>query len=209
MAKTKSVIFKVNRPVKPRKTKPVEKKTVSLLLGAGYQDKKAETKLEEEGFAKVDKFTNANHTVYLDKERNPYIIHRGTSTLNDFVTDAFLFTGLEKYHPRFREAKRLTNKVRQEFDKPVTVVGHSLGGSLAEESGGDHIITVNKGVGLGGIGKIIPENQVDLRRRGDLVSALSNLQYIQDKDTSVMSTANPFILHKYQSILSDDPNASV
>jgi hypothetical protein len=207
MAKKKSSILKVNKPAK--KVAPLRKSTVSLLLDAGYQVDDAKQKLGEEGYKKVDKFSNRNHSVFVDKEDNPFIVHRGTQNLSDVVADAFVLTGLEQFHPRFREAKRLTRKVRLEYEKPVTVLGHSLGGSLAEVSGGDKIITVNKGVGLGGIGKIIPENQIDLRRRGDVVSALSNLQYAHKKNQSSINNVNPLLLHKYGSILEDDANVFV
>jgi hypothetical protein len=204
MAKTKSSILKVNKRIrKPLRKLPVEKKTLSLLLDGGYQDKVAEEKLQKKGYKKVEKFTNDNHTVYLNDNKEPIIVHRGTQNVADIVTDGMLFLGLEKYHPRFREAQRLTKKVRAEFDQPVTVIGHSLGGSLAEFSGGDEIVTVNKGVGLSGLGKIIPAKQYDVRRRGDMVSVLSNLQVSENKIQESMNSVNPLVLHTYTTLLDD------
>ena len=51
-----------------------------------------------------------------------------------------------------------------------------MGGSLAEYAGGNKVITVDKGVGLGGIGKKIRSQQTDIRAGGDIVSALRNTQ---------------------------------
>ena len=42
------------------------------------------------------------------------------------------------------------NKYKNKF---ITTVGHSLGGSLAEHVGGNKILTVNNGVGIGGLFK--------------------------------------------------------
>ena len=71
----------------------------------------------------------------------------------------------------------MTQLVESKYNKPVTVYGHSLGGSLAEKSGANgHIITKNKGVGIMDIGKTIPQNQIDYRNKNDVVSLLSLTQ---------------------------------
>ena len=87
------------------------------------------------------------------------------------MTDVLIAGGLEKYSTRFRESKNLIDDVKKKYNnKPVTSLGHSLAGSLSEYAGGDKIITVNKGVGLSGIGKEISNKQTDIRTNNDIVS---------------------------------------
>ena len=49
-------------------------------------------------------------------------------------------------------SKKLLNTVKEKYKNIfITTTGDSLGGSLAEDSGGDKIITHNKGTGIGGL----------------------------------------------------------
>jgi hypothetical protein len=50
---------------------------------------------------KLDKqLSNANHKIFIDKERNPSIVFRGSKNENDFMTDVLLGVGLENYSTR-------------------------------------------------------------------------------------------------------------
>ena len=95
----------------------------------------------------------------------------------------------------------MDNVKRKYANKPVTTLGHSLGGSLAEYAKGDKIITVDKGVGIGTIGKRINKNQTDIRASNDLVSVLSNTQrggrkiVLKDK-----ANLNPLSAHNYRQL---------
>lgn len=145
--------------------------------------------------------SKANHKVFYDQDRNPTVIYRGSKNENDAMTDGLIALGLEKYSTRFREAKDLMNDVNKKYNnKPVTSLGHSLGASLAEYSGGDKIITVNKGVGFGGVGKQIKNNQTDIRTGNDVVSLLSNTQSGGRKITLKTNHINPLHEHSHKNL---------
>jgi hypothetical protein len=58
-----------------------------------------------------------------------------------------------------------------------------LGGGLSEYAGGDKIITLDKAIGIGGIGKNISRNQTDIRSGSDPVSVLNRFQFGGNKQT--------------------------
>ena len=76
----------------------------------------------------------------------------------------------------------------------------SLGGSLAEYAGGNKVITVDQGIGLGGIGKKLRSQQTDIRAGSDIVSALRNTQSggrkVVNKNTNYY--LNPLKSHNYR-----------
>ena len=125
-----------------------------------------------------DSLSNAEHKVWIDRKNRPTVSFAGTRKIGDWGSDLLLGLGLEKYSTRFRDSKKLMEDVRKKYSAPATIVSHSLGASLSEYAGGknDKIITVDKGVGLSGIGKTIGKNQTDIRTSNDPVSILSNTQ---------------------------------
>lgn len=125
-----------------------------------------------------DSLSNAEHKVWIDRRNRPTVSFTGTRKIGDWGTDILLGLGLEKYSTRFRDSKKLMEDVKKKYSAPATIVSHSLGGSLGEYAGGkkDKIITVDKGVGLSGVGKTIGKNQTDIRTSNDPVSLLSNTQ---------------------------------
>jgi len=125
-----------------------------------------------------DSLSNAEQKVWVDRKNRPTIAYTGTRRVSDWGTNLLLATGLQGLSSRFRGAKELVEKVKQKYSAPATIIGHSLGGSLAEYAGGKNnkVITLDKGVGLSGIGKTISKNQTDIRTSNDPVSLLSNTQ---------------------------------
>ena len=67
-----------------------------------------------------------------------------------------------------------------ERDSSITT---ALGGSLAEYASGDKVITLDKGVGIGGIFKNISKNQSDIRTGSDPISILNRTQFGGNKYT--------------------------
>lgn len=168
------------------------RKKITKLIDLSYADKK-----NDSSRFKVDKkFTNDKHTVVNDKKTGrKTIIFKGTNPKDprDLRSDLALAVGSHKRDNRFKNSKTITQKVRKASKKEgmgskLTIVGHSLGGSLAEYSGKkkDKIITVNKGAGINQIGKRIGKNQTDYRSKYDAVSALS----IFNKGGKKKSTGN-------------------
>jgi hypothetical protein len=155
----------------------VSKQQLSSLINASYQGTNAGAKTaEKEGFKMDSALSNRKHKVFTDAENNPHVVFTGTRTLGDVITDGALAVGLGRFTNRFQDSKKLVQKVKNKYNKPVTASGHSLGGSLAEYSGADKIITLDKGAGLGDIGRKIKKNQTDIRTGTDPVSLLSLTQ---------------------------------
>ena len=175
---------------------------VKDLIEAGYsRTGEAETLGRKYGLTLDKQLSNANHKIFIDKERNPTVVYRGSKNENDAMTDGLLAIGLEKYSTRFRESKDLMNDVRKKYNnKPVTSVSHSLGASLGLYAGGDKIIAVNRGVGIGGIGKKLPPNLIDIRTNNDLVSILSKTQTGGKKINIKTKEVNPLREHSHKNL---------
>ena len=146
--------------------------------------------------------SNAEHKVYVDRKNRPTVAFAGTRKIGDWGTDLLLGLGLEKYSTRFRDSKKFMEDVRKKYSAPATILGHSLGGALAEYAGGKNnkIITLDKGVGLSGIGKTIGKNQTDIRTSNDPVSLLSNTQKNLGKKIVIKDKKNFNLLdaHNYR-----------
>lgn len=175
---------------------------VKDLIDAGYSRSGEAENIGKRYGLKLDKqLSNANHKIFIDKDKNVSVVYRGSKNENDAMTDGLLAIGLEKYSTRFRESKDLMNNINKKYNnKFVSSYGHSLGGSLAEYSGGDKIITVNKGVGIGGIGKKIKPNQTDIRTDHDLVSILSTTQSGGKSILIKTKEVNPLKEHSHHNI---------
>ena len=175
---------------------------VQDLIEASYSRTGDAEKLGKKYGLTLDKqLSNANQKVFYDKQKNPSVVFRGSKNENDLMTDVLIAGGLEKYSTRFRDSKNLINDVKKKYNnKPVTSLGHSLGGSLAEYSGGDKIITVNKGVGFGGVGKQIKNNQTDIRTGKDVVSLLSTTQSGGKKINIKTNEINPLKVHSHKNL---------
>ncbi len=145
------------------------------IFEASYQNPKiAKQTLENKGYKYDDEFSSPDTKVFIDKDGNPNIVHRGTKRIGDVLTDIKLGLGFDTH--RHKEARELTQKVKAKYNKPVTAIGHSLGGQLSETSGADKVITFNKATGIKDIFKKIPKNQIDYRTEKDLVSLPSLFQ---------------------------------
>ena len=166
----------MNRPLET-KTVPKPKHKLELhandyktLLDASYTmgNKEAQKLVRPLGYKLDRQLSNVKHRIFKDKYDDVIVAFQGTkpTRVRDLVSDAALLFGLESYDPRFRDAQRTMNRVREKYKgKNIVSIGDSLGGSLAEYSGkkADQIITHNKGVGYSGIGKVIPKKQTDIR----------------------------------------------
>jgi len=149
-----------------------------ILEASMANQKEAKQQLNKLGYTYDKQLSTNESKVFIDKEGNPNIAFRGSKRIKDFlISDPLLAVGLQNLDPRYKEAKALTKKVEQKYNKPADTFGFSLGGDIASKSGAKgSIITYNKGTGLGDIGKIVPENQLDIRTKTDRVSALNLVQ---------------------------------
>jgi hypothetical protein len=146
------------------------------LFQASYDNPlEAEKRLSKYGYKYQSDLSSPESKVFLDPQDNPVILHRGTHRAADVGTDvkSVLF-GQEGR--RTREARELTTKVKQKYNKPVKAVGTSLGGFLAEQSGADEVLTYNKAVRPTDIFKQRKSSQTDIRTNKDIISLPSVFQ---------------------------------
>ena len=111
----------------------------ALSEGAYKRVTHANDRAAEHGFEIVQEHTDTEktrgHTLYKHKDTGGLVLSfRGTSVkrskLRDLVTDAKLALG---FIPKeLREAKKTAEVIREQYpDAPLTLSGHSLGGSKA------------------------------------------------------------------------------
>jgi hypothetical protein len=178
-------------------------KNLKEIIKASYKGNNDAEKIGQNLGYKLDRdLSNRKHKVFLDNNNKPTVAFTGTRTLGDWVTDGALAVGLGGLTNRFQQSKRVIDNVRKKYNQPITTVGHSLGGSLAEHAGGDKVITVDKGVGLFGIGKKIKSNQTDIRSSNDPVSLLSLTQNNKNR-ISIPNTyhiIDPLKSHEYNNL---------
>lgn len=145
------------------------------LFEASYDNpKQAEERLIKKGYKYDTEFSSPESKVFV-KNNEPVILLRGSKRVEDWGTNLkSVLLGQEGR--RTREAKELTKKVKAKYEKPVTAIGTSLGGFLAEQSNSDRIITYNKATRPTDIFKKIKPTQYDIRTNKDIVSLPSLFQ---------------------------------
>lgn len=182
--------------------------TYQKKTGAGMKSKQLHKFLNEtyekngkniEGYEIDPHLSGRRVKVWHNPESGKTIVgHRGTDPrlIPDLITDAAMSVGIENT-ARFRHSKNIQKKAKQKYgtDNMMTI-GHSLGSRLAEKFGKDsEIITLNKPVTLKTIGKIVPDNQYDIRSSGDLISALAHTQQNPNLHTIQKQNKNPLVEH--------------
>ena len=164
------------------------------LIQASYQRNTGARDIGKKyGLTLDDSLSNAEQKVYVDKSGSPTVSYAGSRKISDWlVTNPMLALGLEKYSPRFRRSQKVMEDVRKKYNKPALVTGHSLGAAIAAGVGGknDRVVTVDRGVGLGGISRNLRSNITDIRASNDLVSALANTQNRTGKSIVIKDKGN-------------------
>lgn len=163
-----------------------KKKQLADLLAASYDNSEQARKIGEKyGYTLDAQLSSPEQKVFVNRKGKPLISFRGStsSSIPQFTrdwlqSDLAILTGREKQDPRFKRSQKLVEEVDKKYGQPAMLIGHSLGGSLARESAGkgNKVIAYNPGVGIGGIGKKIKQNETVIRAPLDIVSALAETQ---------------------------------
>jgi hypothetical protein len=122
-----------------------------------------------EGYTRDAALSNGDYQTYYHPGNNKMIFSvAGTHNLRDVGTDLWLAAGALKKTDRYKEADRALKAAKEKYKPAATsVVGHSLGGSIAQGIGSksDSIKTLNAGYTIGQ-----HTRGEHFRGRGDLVS---------------------------------------
>lgn len=172
------------------------------LLQASYKSQRqAKEMLEKKGYTYDPDLSSMTDKVFLDPQGNPVVVHRGSVRVSDWLgSNLPLAVGLESISPRFKKSKEVVKQVKQKYEgRPLTSVGHSLGGSLAEKAGADRAITYQKGTGLFDVARQVKPSQIDIRSRFDLPSALSSYQ-TGGKRIQLDGSLNPLSTHSVEAL---------
>jgi len=126
------------------------------------------------------------------------VVHRGTATMTDWMTDAQYALG-NTNTKRFRHAQDIQRKAESKYGgKNVSTIGHSLGAKASELVGQNskEILTLNKPVTLRDVLYTkVPKMQTDIRTTYDPISLLRPLQRGRKAKTIQSNTVNPLIEH--------------
>jgi hypothetical protein len=135
-----------------------------------------------------------------ENKKKIYVAHRGTKKVKDLSADLAILTGTERFHPRFKRAKRETAKLqRQNPGYQIIQTGHSLGGSVAEFAGKNKIVTFSKGAGIGALLRKRGKHQTDYINVLDPISTLTTFQRGGTLRKQIKFTTHP---HKIESATS-------
>lgn len=164
----------------------------------------ARHRLDKQGYRMDDELSNIEEKVYYNDSTGDLLIgYRGSVNLqNDWLdTNISLLKGDLKNSERYKRSKDVYDKAKNKYNKnQVTLVGDSMGGSLASAVGSDqdNILSHNKGTSLGNIGN--KKNEKSYREKGDLVSILNYF----GSNTKTLSNGylnggylNPLFAHNY------------
>lgn len=191
------------------KASKLKSQEIEDLIKASYKNSKEASTIGKKYNLTLDsQLSSPEQKVFIDKKGKPILVARGSTASSVsqlardwLISDALIAVGGSKLDPRQARTQEVYNKVVEKYKKPVALVGHSLGGHLVENvktNKNDKIVTYNKAVGLGDVGKRIRDNQYDIRTGGDLVSGLSLTQkYKKGNNITIENTkfGNPITLH--------------
>lgn len=175
------------------------------LLNASYQNNSNASKIgKKHGYRMDYNLSNDDQKVFYKPQKSPIIVYPGTYRKKDINTDLKLAIGKGKNTHRFQNALKNANAIENKYGKNAKVMGHSLGGSIAEYVGSQNsnrkVITYNKGIGINQIGKKINPNQTDIRHKKDLISLL-NLTQHGGKKIEINNNQNLISAHKLKSLI--------
>jgi len=179
----------------------MEEEKIKAILKASYKpQREAEADLSKYGFTYDPESSTMERKVFVDKEGNPHIAHRGSVRASDWVGNLYLgLTG--KTDPKMKQQIKETEDIlkKKYSGKEPTFYGHSRGGLTAEklgESVGGKVYTHNKAT-VDPFKKIRKE-QFDYRTSKDVVSLPSIFQTGGSRKTIAVPNQDIISAHKIQ-----------
>jgi len=185
-------------------------------LEASYLNpKEAKTYLSKEGYVYDSELSNVNSKVYYNPDDKDLLIaYRGSKNiLNDWLTTdlSIPFGGLRNTK-RYNESLNVYKKAKDKYHSDphdqvnqlnqTTLIGDSLGGSLASAVGGtdkkSKIYSFNKGTGLFGNDTNNKSNEVAFRQSGDVVSGFSVFNH--NKPITLGARMDPLSAHNINNL---------
>ena len=171
------------------------------ILKASYLSQKSAAELmASRGYGYDKNLSNMEQKVFVSPTGKPIIAERGSVRLSDWLyEDPRLITygGSIFDTRRVANTKQLSRDVEEKYGVAPTLVGHSLGGYLAEKGAkstpNSEVYTYNKATGLPAIFSSTSKNQYDYRTSLDIPSALSQFQY--GNRTTLPGSYNPLDSH--------------
>ena len=153
--------------------------SIQKFLDASYANKgKAAQHID--GYDRDNSLSGERVSVYFNPTtKKAVVIHRGTKDIWDWGNNLKMALGWNMSSTnRFKHSKDIQKQAESKYGaKNVITLGHSLGGKIASDVGGDsdEIITLNKATGIGrdaykkGMGQ--KDNETNIRTTLDPVSA--------------------------------------
>jgi hypothetical protein len=147
------------------------------ILRSSYSSKNAsELFFNKNGFYFDRSLSNIESRVYFRPDDSKLVIvFRGTKSFHDLPTDLAELFGDIKSTSRYKSSRQVLERSKAKYGVNATIIGHSLGGSLASAVNtdpSDRVISYNKGQGLGI--NSTKRNELALRHRGDVISLLGS-----------------------------------
>lgn len=144
---------------------------LKVIFDAAYKDNStSECDLGSLGYSLDRELSGSREKVFVDRDGDPYVVFRGTvHNLGDEFGRFLAGVGRNRYDKRLAHSFEKVKKVKRKYKKRnLTVMGHSLGGYMAEKvhPKGD-VITYNK-YSLGD--PVTNKQQIDIRTSTDMVS---------------------------------------
>ena len=138
----------------------------------GYQDESSQEQFgKDKGFIYDKELSTPTEQFYVNPETNKLLMNiRGTSSVDDLITDFEMLRGKLKDTERYKRADNSLKSAKEKYKNyDTTITSHSLGGAIGTRiaSPDDRSITFNR-ADIGGKQR---KNQINIRTSGDLISS--------------------------------------
>lgn len=175
--------------------------TLRIFLRNSYKDK-SKQRANIGDYVRDDSLSGNRAQVYYNPNTNKaVVVHTGTHSKSDWITDMHYAVGNLENTKRYKHADKIQNEAYGKYGKEnISTVGHSLGAQLAEKVGKDssQIYTLNRPVTpFEALNKKLGSNHTDIRSDNDFVSVISPFQRMKNNQVVIESRSlNPLVEHK-------------